>query len=177
MKIQSFNADRLKKKVKGKLHSKLISSDLIDFFPLSPNGKGWGRKSNMKTVKQTAKMAGASVCDVSGTTSPSCKVTRPVRNVHDQLKSIRRRPAVENLQRPVEFQTIPQPWILFAWHPGPVTLEWETWNIEFERRWTYGSVYTNSESLSRTPSSAPSTCPFAMDIAWKGETITTEKSP
>ena len=33
-------------------------------------------------------MVCASVCDVSGATSPSCTVIRVIRNVHDQLESI-----------------------------------------------------------------------------------------
>ena len=33
------------------------------------------------------------------------------------------------------------------------------------------------KALSRTPSSAPSASPFAVDIAWQAETITTNKSP
>ena len=61
-------------------------------------------------------MARANVCDVSGATLPSCKVTRAIRNVHDERESIRLRPAVENLIRLVEFKTIPQSQILDAWH-------------------------------------------------------------
>ena len=61
-------------------------------------------------------MAHASVCDVSGATSPSCKVTRANWNVHDQPESFRTRPAAVNLIRLVEFKTIPQPRMLDAWH-------------------------------------------------------------
>ena len=50
-----------------------------------------------------------------GATSQSCKVTRAIRNVSDQPKPVRTRPAVENVLRPVEFKTIPQPRILDAW--------------------------------------------------------------
>ena len=53
------------------MHSKIIISDLTDFFR--------GRNSNGKTVKQTAKkLACVSVCDVSGSTLQSCKVTRAI---------------------------------------------------------------------------------------------------
>ena len=74
---------------RGKLHSKIIISDLIIFFLMV---KVRGRNSNGKMVKQTAKkkMARASVCDASGATSSSCKVTRANRNVHDQPESVRR---------------------------------------------------------------------------------------
>ena len=66
-----------------------------------------GQNSNGKTVKLTAQnMARASIFDVSGATSPSCKVTRVIRNVHDQPESVRRRPAVVNQLRVVEFKTI-----------------------------------------------------------------------
>ena len=41
--------------VKGKLHSKIISSEMKDFFPKNPMVKVRGRNSNGKTVKQTAK--------------------------------------------------------------------------------------------------------------------------
>ena len=54
-------------------------------------------------------MACASVFDVSGATSPSCKVTQAIRNVHDQLESLWRRHAIINLMRPIEFKIIPQP--------------------------------------------------------------------
>ena len=47
------------------------------------------------------KMVRASVCDVSGATSPSCEVTRAIRNVHDQPESVRTRPATVNLLRQV----------------------------------------------------------------------------
>ena len=42
---------------KGKLHSKIISSDLIAFFSVEFDGKGksGGQNLNRKTVKQTAK--------------------------------------------------------------------------------------------------------------------------
>ena len=76
-----------------------------------------GQNSNGKTVKHSAnKMARASVCDVSGATSLSRKVTQAIRKVHDQPESVRTRPAVVNLLRAVEFKTIPQPRILDAWH-------------------------------------------------------------
>ena len=52
----------------------------------------------------------------SGATSQSCKVTQAIRNVHDQPESHRTWPAMVNLLRPVEFNTIPQPQILDAWH-------------------------------------------------------------
>ena len=39
----------------GKLHSKIISSDMKDFFPWNPMVKVRGRNSNGKTVKQTVK--------------------------------------------------------------------------------------------------------------------------
>ena len=64
-------------------------------------------------------MARASFCDVSGATSCSWRswaVTRAIWNVHDQPGLIRTRPAVENLLRPVEFKTIPQPGILNICH-------------------------------------------------------------
>ena len=54
-------------------------------------------------------MAHASNCGVSDATLPSCMVRQVIRNVHDQPESIRKRPAVENLIRSVEFKTIPQP--------------------------------------------------------------------
>ena len=55
---------------------------------------------------------------MAGATSQSCKVTRMIRNVHDQSESFRTRPAavVENVLHPVEFKTISQPRILDAWH-------------------------------------------------------------
>ena len=61
-------------------------------------------------------MARASACDISGATSHSCEVTRAIQNVHDQPELLRRRPALVNLLRPVEFKTIPQPQILDAWY-------------------------------------------------------------
>ena len=56
-------------------------------------------RSNGKTVKQMEKMTPASICYVSGATSPSWKVTLAMRNVHDQPESLRRRPTVVNLIR------------------------------------------------------------------------------
>ena len=41
----------------------------------------------------------------------------------------------------------------------------------------YGPMHTDPQSVSRTPSSAPSASPFAVDITWQAETITTNKSP
>ena len=41
----------------------------------------------------------------------------------------------------------------------------------------YGLMHTDPQSLSRTPSSAPSASPFVVDIAWQVETISTNKSP
>ena len=41
----------------------------------------------------------------------------------------------------------------------------------------YGPMHTDPQSVSRTPSSAPSASPFAVDIAWQAETVTTNKSP
>ena len=38
-------------------------------------------------------------------------------------------------------------------------------------------MHTDPQSVSRTPSSAPSASPFAVDIAWQAETISTNKSP
>ena len=64
-------------------------------------------------------IARASVRDVGGATSHSCKVTPAIRNVDDQPESIRMPPAVVNLLGgPVEVKTIPQPRILKldAWH-------------------------------------------------------------
>ena len=55
-------------------------------------------------------MAHASICDVSGATSQSCKITRAIRNVHNQSES-----AVVNVLRPFKFKTIPRPQILDAW--------------------------------------------------------------
>ena len=52
-------------------------------------------------------MARASVCDLSGATSPSCQVTRAIQKLHDQLESLHTGPAVVNRLRPVEFNTIP----------------------------------------------------------------------
>ena len=68
-------------------------------------------------------MARANVCDVSGVTLLSCKVTRAIRNVHayDQWDSIHLRPAVENLIRLVAFKTIPQSRILDSWHQWCIT--------------------------------------------------------
>ena len=51
-------------------------------------------------------MACASIYDVIGATSQSCKVTRAIRNIHDQLKSLCCRPAIVKLFRPVEFKSI-----------------------------------------------------------------------
>ena len=87
------------------------------FFPWNPVVKVRGQNSNWNTVKQVAKKkARASVCDVSGATLQSCKVTPAIQSVHDQPKSVRTRPAVVNLLRPVELKIIPQPRILDAWH-------------------------------------------------------------
>ena len=58
-------------------------------------------------------MVRASVCDVSGATSQSCKVTQSIRNVHDQPEWLRVRPAIVVLC-PVEFKTIPQLRILLT---------------------------------------------------------------
>ena len=41
----------------------------------------------------------------------------------------------------------------------------------------YGPMHTDPQSVSPTPSSAPSASPFAVDITWQAETITTYKSP
>ena len=41
----------------------------------------------------------------------------------------------------------------------------------------YGPMHTDPQSVSRTPSSAPSASPFAVDIAWQAETVTSNKSP
>ena len=49
------------------------------------------QNSNRKMVKQTVKnVICVSVCDVSGDTLQSCKVTPAIRNVHYQPKSLRR---------------------------------------------------------------------------------------
>ena len=56
------------------------------------------------------------VCDVSGATSPSYKTTRATRIVHVQPESVRTRPAIVNLLRPVEIKTITQPRVLDTWH-------------------------------------------------------------
>ena len=81
-----------------------------------------GQSSNGKTVKLTASenMARASVCDVCGATSPSCKVTRAIRNVYDQPERVRRRPTEVNLFT-VKFKTIPQPQVLDAWYLRRIT--------------------------------------------------------
>ena len=88
------------------------------------------RNSNWKMVKQTAKKNGT--CELlwrSGATSQSCKVTGAIRNVHDHLESVRTRPAVVNVLRPVEFKLIPQPWILNTWHhdaiPAASLVTWD----------------------------------------------------
>ena len=61
-------------------------------------------------------MARSSVNDISGAASQSCKVTRAIRNVHDQPESLCWWPAVVNLICSVEFKTIPQPRVIDAWH-------------------------------------------------------------
>ena len=74
------------------------------------------QNSKWKTVKHTAKKNGT--CELlwlSGATSQTCIVTSAIRNVHDQPKSFRTRPAVVNLLHPVEFKTISQPRIIDAW--------------------------------------------------------------
>ena len=45
-------------RVKGKLHSKIISSDMKDFFPKKPMVKVRGRNLNGKTVKNSRKISG-----------------------------------------------------------------------------------------------------------------------
>ena len=70
-----------------------------------------GQSTNRKTVKQTEKMACASVGDVSSATLPSCKVTRVIRKGITSEATCR-----SNLSRPVEFKSIPQLRILDAWH-------------------------------------------------------------
>ena len=100
----------------GKIHSKILSSDLRDVFQRVRWRKSVRRNLNMKTVKQMAKnVAHARICDVSGATSPSYTTTWAIRNVHGKLESIGGPPAVQTLIRPVEFKTIPLPLILDAW--------------------------------------------------------------
>ena len=84
----------------GKLHptDSLARSDLIDFFSVESNGEAqvWGHNWTGRRLNRQWKLAHAIICDVSGATSPSCKVTRAIRNVHDQPESLRRRSVAAN---------------------------------------------------------------------------------
>ena len=87
--------------LKGKLHSKIISSDLIN-FSIESDGEGPTSKFKQEdgqthSDKKKKKTARASVCDVSGTTLQSWKVVRAIRNVRDKPELICTRPAVVNL--------------------------------------------------------------------------------
>ena len=100
-----FSQTSSKTILKGKLHSKIRSSDLRDLFYVESDGEGPRSKyewENGQTDRQ--KMARVRVCHFSGATLPSCTVTRAIRNVHDQLESLRGRPAVVNLLHPVELR-------------------------------------------------------------------------
>ena len=71
--------------VNEKLHSKNRTSDLIDFFPVEFDGEGPRSKFDWEDGQTDGEKNGT--CErlcVSGATLPSCKVTRKIRNVHDQ---------------------------------------------------------------------------------------------
>ena len=93
----------------GILNSEIISSDLMDFFPLESNGEGLRSKlewEDGQSYRRQKKRHVQAFEASDGATSPSCKVTRAIRNVHDQPESVRSRPAVVNPLRLVEFKTI-----------------------------------------------------------------------
>ena len=106
------------KTIKGKMHSKIISSDLIGFFcrvqwrRSEVKIRTAGRRSN----RQKNWHVQACVTSVVPRTSPSCTIMRAIQNAHDQPGSVRRWPAVGNLIRPVKLKTILQPRVLDAWH-------------------------------------------------------------
>ena len=79
-------------------------------------GQNWMGIRRRSNSLHTAKNGMCGRFDVSGATSQSCKVMQAIQNVHDQLESLGRRPGVVNLICLVELKTIPQPWILDAWH-------------------------------------------------------------
>ena len=58
-------------------------------------------------------------CDTIGATLHSCKVTRPIRNAHNQPESFRRRPTTVSLIRLVEFKIISPSWIFDARRQQP----------------------------------------------------------
>ena len=125
-----FERNFKKRRKSDFLHSKTKISEIVGVLFVESDGEGPRSKFEQKD-RQTdrEKMARASVCDASGTTSPSCTVTWAIRNVQDQLESIRTRPAKENLQRSVEFETIPQLRILDIWNQwrntGCVVVTWD----------------------------------------------------
>ena len=145
-------------RVKGNLlHSEVISSDLIDFFPVESNGEGPRSKLEWEDGRtDSEKMARVSVCDISGATSPSCKATQAIRNVHNQPESLCRRPAVVKLICPIEFKTTPHPRILDAWHQGRNTghifVSWDFFFAIFGRLFDRDPVQNLTLSLHhRTP--------------------------
>ena len=71
--------------IQAKLHSKTLSAYLIDFFLVESNTEGPRLKFEVEDGRtDSEKMAHASLCDVTGATSQSCKVTQAIRNAHDQ---------------------------------------------------------------------------------------------
>ena len=90
---------------KGKLHSKIISSDLMDFVFVESDCERPRLKFKQEDGQTDGeKLARASVCDVSGAISQSCRVTWAIRNVHVRPESVRRWPAVVNRLCPVNIE-------------------------------------------------------------------------
>ena len=73
-------------------------------------------KVEMQTGKLSNRERQNGKCEHCDATSHSCKVTWAIRYVHVQPESVRTQPAVVNLLRPVEFETILQRRIFDAWH-------------------------------------------------------------
>ena len=104
--------------IKGSCTPNIIS----DVWSVSKKNRWWvsevkvwmGRQSNRQLI--TAHAAG---CDVAWSTSQSCKVAWPIRNVHDQSESLCRITVVVNLIRTVAFVIILQPQMLDARYQWP----------------------------------------------------------
>ena len=87
------------------------------FFSVESYGEGPTSKFELEDGQTDgAKNGTCKLLWRNGATLQSCKVARAIRNVHDKPESFRARPAIVNVLRLVEFKTIPQPWILDAWH-------------------------------------------------------------
>ena len=101
----------------GKLHSKIISSDVIRFFSIESDGEGLRLKferedsqTDSEKKKKKKQHVRAFVTSVAPPRNHARSCKR-IEYVHDQPESLRRRPAIVRA-----YARIPQPQILDARH-------------------------------------------------------------